>query len=80
MEAAPLQVLVCNHEGHRVGLVVERIVDIVEDSAEVRYPASRQGILCSVVIHERITELIDVPAIFKAAKVQFDLEPAEVSH
>ena len=80
VEAAPLQVLVCNHEGHRVGLVVERIVDIVEDSAEVRYPASRQGILCSVVIHERITELIDVPAIFKAAKVQFDLEPAEVSH
>jgi two-component system chemotaxis sensor kinase CheA len=37
------QVLVCNHEGHRAGLVVERIVDIVEDSAEVKYPASRAG-------------------------------------
>ncbi|HEX4076170.1 MAG TPA: chemotaxis protein CheW [Candidatus Acidoferrales bacterium] len=78
-QTAPLQVLVCNHEGHRVGLVVERIVDIVEDSAEVRYPASRKGILCSVVIQEHVTELIDVSAILKAANVQFDVEHAEVS-
>jgi len=76
----PLQVLVCNHEGHRVGIVVERIVDIVEDTAEVRYPASRKGILCSVVIQEKVTELIDVSAILKAANVQFDVEPAGVSH
>ncbi|HEX4003541.1 MAG TPA: chemotaxis protein CheW [Candidatus Acidoferrales bacterium] len=79
-ETGPLQVLVCNHEGHRVGLVVERIVDIVEDAAEVRYPPSRQGILCSTVIQEKVTELIDVPAILKSAKVRFDVEPAEVSH
>jgi two-component system, chemotaxis family, sensor kinase CheA len=79
-ETSPLQVLVCNHEGHRVGLVVERIVDIVEDSAEVRYPPNRKGILCSAVINERVTELIDVPAILKTANVQFDVEPAGVSH
>jgi len=78
-EDRPLQVLVCNHEGHRVGLVVDRIVDIVEDSAEVKYPASRKGILCSVVIQEHVTELIDVPAILKGADIQFDLEHAEVS-
>ncbi|HUA01426.1 MAG TPA: chemotaxis protein CheW [Candidatus Aquilonibacter sp.] len=79
-QTAPLQVLVCNHEGHRVGLVVERIVDIVEDTAEVKYPASRKGIQCSAVIQDKVTELIDVPAILKAANVQFDLQHAEVSH
>ena len=77
---APLQVLVCNHQGHRVGLVVERILDIVEDTAEVRYPANRKGILCSTVIQDKVTELIDVSAILKEAHVQFDVEPAEVSH
>ena len=76
----PLQVLVCNHEGHRVGLVVERILDIVEDTAEVRYPPTRKGILCSTVIQEKVTELIDVSAILKEANVQFDVEPAGVSH
>jgi two-component system chemotaxis sensor kinase CheA len=64
---APLQVLVCNHEGHTVGLVVEQILDIIEDSAELKYPASRPGVLYSTVINERVTELIDIPAILHTA-------------
>jgi two-component system chemotaxis sensor kinase CheA len=68
-EGPPLQVLVCNHEGHAVGLVVENIMDIVEDSAEIRYPASRPGVLYSVVINDRTTELIDIPTILYAAGV-----------
>jgi two-component system chemotaxis sensor kinase CheA len=63
----PLQVLVCHHEGHSVGLVVEQILDIIEDSAEVKYPASRPGVLYSTVINERVTELIDIPAILHTA-------------
>ncbi len=64
---APLQVLVCNHEGRNVGLVVEEILDIVEDAAEKKYPASRPGVLYSTVIEERVTELIDIPAILHTA-------------
>ncbi len=64
---APLQVLVCNHEGRAVGLVVERILDIVEDAAELKYPASRPGVLYSTVIQEKVTELIDIPAILSTA-------------
>ncbi len=63
----PLQVLVCNHEGRNVGLVVEQILDIVEDAAALKYPASRPGILYSTVIDQRVTELIDIPAILHAA-------------
>ncbi|MGA7905968.1 MAG: chemotaxis protein CheW, partial [Candidatus Sulfotelmatobacter sp.] len=65
--AAPLQVLVCDHEGHTVGLVVEQILDIVENTAEVKYAASRPGVLYSTVIDERVTELIDVPTVLRAA-------------
>jgi two-component system chemotaxis sensor kinase CheA len=75
------QVLVCNHEGHRAGLVVERIVDIVEDSAEVKYPASRAGVLYSAVIQGRVTEMIDVPAILRGAHLEPEIHPehAEVT-
>jgi two-component system, chemotaxis family, sensor kinase CheA len=69
------QVLVCSHEGHRAGLVVERIVDIVEDSAEVQYPASREGVLYSAVIQGRVTEMIDVPAILQTAHLATEPHP-----
>jgi two-component system chemotaxis sensor kinase CheA len=65
----PLQVLVCNHAGRSVGLVVERILDIVEDSADVKHPASRAGILYSAVISGQVTELIDISAVLQAAGV-----------
>jgi two-component system, chemotaxis family, sensor kinase CheA len=55
--------------------VVERIVDIVEDSAEVQYPASREGVLYSAVIQGRVTEMIDVPAILQTAHLETELRP-----
>ena len=56
-------------------LVVERIVDIVEDSAEVQYPASRAGVLYSAVIQGRVTEMIDVPAILQTAHLELEPHP-----
>jgi two-component system chemotaxis sensor kinase CheA len=68
-DSGPLQVLVLNHEGRSFGLVVERILDIVEDRAEVRSKATRPAVLYSVVIGERVTELLDIPAILRHADV-----------
>src|SRR6266852_4207287 len=65
--SGPLQVLVLNRDGHAVGLVVERILDIVEDRADVRSAATRPSVLYSVLIGDRITELLDIPAILKTA-------------
>ena len=48
------------------GLVVDQILDIVEDSAEIQSAATRPGVLYSAVIAERVTELLDVPAILHA--------------
>jgi two-component system chemotaxis sensor kinase CheA len=76
----PMQVLVCNDEGRTIGIVVERILDIVEDRAEVKSPAVREGILCAVVINDRVTELIDIPAVQRIAEANRTLstEHAEV--
>ena len=63
----PIQVLVLNHQGRSFGLVVERILDIVEDRAEVRVEATRPAVLYSVVIGDRVTELLDIPAILLGA-------------
>ena len=76
----PLQVLVCNDEGRTLGIVVEQILDIVEDRADVRSPAVREGILYAVVINDRVTELIDIPALQRIAEANRTLswEHAEV--
>jgi two-component system chemotaxis sensor kinase CheA len=43
-----------------VGLVVDQILDIVEESLTVQRPASRPGVLGSAVIQGRVTELLDM--------------------
>lgn len=61
--SGPVQVLVLNHQGYRFGLVVERILDIIEDRATVKTPPTRACVLYSVVLGERVTELLDIEAI-----------------
>jgi two-component system, chemotaxis family, sensor kinase CheA len=68
-DSPPLQVLVLNHQGRSFGLVVEQILDIIEDRADVRSPATRAMVLYSVVIGERVTELLDIPAILRTAEM-----------
>ncbi len=75
-DSGPIQVLVLNHDGRSFGLVVERILDIVEDRADVRSAANRAAVLYSVVIGNRVTELLDIPAILRSA----DLEPYPARH
>jgi two-component system chemotaxis sensor kinase CheA len=66
LDSGPIQVLVLNHDDRSFGLVVERILDIVEDRAEVRSAATRASVLYSVVIGDRVTELLDIPAILRS--------------
>jgi two-component system chemotaxis sensor kinase CheA len=77
-----IQVLVCNHEGNAVGLVVERIVDIVEDRAEVKSTSTRKGVLYAAVIQERVTEILDLEVILRAAPIvlQQEEEPVKVGN
>ena len=63
----PMQVVVYSEAGRSVGLVVDHIVDIVEEKLTVENPARRPGVLGSSVIQQRVTDLLDVPAIVHGA-------------
>jgi two-component system chemotaxis sensor kinase CheA len=47
------------------GLVVDRIVDIVEESVSLDSVASREGVLGSAVVGGRVTEFLDVAAVVR---------------
>jgi two-component system chemotaxis sensor kinase CheA len=68
-DSGAIQVLVLGHEGHYFGLVVERILDIIKDRADVRSAATRALVLYSVVIGDRVTELLDIPAILRSVNL-----------
>jgi len=70
---AMLQVLVLENEHQSFGLVVNQILDIVESTLQPQSPATRAGVLHSSVIAERVTELLDVPALLRAGEAY---EPA----
>lgn len=61
-----LQVVVVRHGDRRVGLVVDRILDIVDQPTGLE-PAGRTGVAGTAVVGERVTEVIDLPAVLQLA-------------
>ncbi len=68
---APLQVVVYAERGRSVGLVVERILDIVEEDVVLDRTAERAGVLGSAVVQQRVTDLLDVQGVVRAANPSF---------
>ena len=68
---ARLQVVVYAERGHSVGLVVERILDIVEEDVVLDRLAERAGILGSAVVQQRVTDMLDVQGVVRAADPGF---------
>jgi two-component system chemotaxis sensor kinase CheA len=62
-----VQVVVCAGAERPVGLVVGRILDIVEQDGEVEGPAVRPGVDRTAVIGGHVTEVLDVEALVRAA-------------
>jgi two-component system chemotaxis sensor kinase CheA len=60
-------VVVCEIGEDHVGLVVGRILDIVDERIPVRSRANRPGVSFTAVVQERVTEFIDVDAIVRDA-------------
>jgi two-component system chemotaxis sensor kinase CheA len=63
-----LQVVVYSANGRSVGLIVDRILDIVEESFEIQGQKGRKGLLGSAVIQKRITDVLDLPSLIEAAE------------
>ncbi len=70
-----LHVVVYSDHGRSVGLVVDRILDIVEESFVLDRQSSRQGVLGSAVIQKRVTDILDVPGLIAAAGGSHLLSP-----
>lgn len=60
-ELAPIVVYSLGDE--RLGLIVDRILDIVAEADLNRSRASRPGVLYTAIVQEKVTEFIDVAAI-----------------
>jgi two-component system chemotaxis sensor kinase CheA len=65
------QVVVYSEQGRSVGLVVGSINDIVEEAVTVTRDERGDGILGSAVIQDKVTDLLDVPAVIRAADPGF---------
>jgi len=57
------EVVVYQHEGRSVGLIVGSIIDIVEAELKVSAKTTSLGILGACVIGGRITDLLDAPGV-----------------
>ena len=60
-----LQVVVYSETGRSIGLIVDRIVDIVDEKLALQAPAPRPGVLGSSVVQKRVTDLLDVPGLVR---------------
>jgi two-component system chemotaxis sensor kinase CheA len=76
---APLQVVVYAEQGRSVGLVVERILDIVEEDVVLDRMAERAGILGTAVVQQRVTDMLDVKGVVQTAYPGFFREAAKAA-
>ena len=65
-ESDLLHVVVSKQNDSYVGLVVDAIVDIVEDTIQIRPARSGKGLIGSAVIQQRVTDVVDVPNLIQA--------------
>ena len=69
--ADPLHAVVYTEAGRSVGLVVGRILDIIETPSELEGVATRRGVLGSLVIQNRVTDLLDVAEVVRTLAPEF---------
>ena len=75
-----LKVLVCNHNGVRMGVVVDQILDVANESFEVEQRFKDSQSEGSAVIHKQVTDLLDLGNIFGSAQASLysqDFETVE---
>jgi two-component system chemotaxis sensor kinase CheA len=74
-----IQVVVYSGKGQRVGLVVDRILDIAEETLVSRSRANRPGVLFSAVVQGRVTEFLDVEGIIRTADPDLFEQPQPIA-
>ncbi len=60
-------VVVCTGDSQPCGLIVERILDIVEEDLNVRGKTTRPGIDYTAVVQGRVTEIVNIATLLRIA-------------
>ena len=63
-----ISVVVCGEPRSQIGLMVDRILDVVNEPATARGASTRDGVLGTQIIQERVTEILDLGNILRSAK------------
>lgn len=64
-----LSVVVHEDGGHLVGIVIDQVLDVVEADLTRSDVGRRPGVLGSAVVHDRVTDLVDLEAVVRLVGV-----------
>jgi len=64
----PVQVVVFNDGDRSVGMVVDQILDVAEESVTVRQHSNRKGLLGSAVVGKLVTDFLDLSEVLDATR------------
>lgn len=56
-------IVVAFDENHSIGLVIEKFLDVVEETLIIKAAASRPGVMCYATVQGQVTEILDLEAI-----------------
>jgi two-component system chemotaxis sensor kinase CheA len=73
-DAELMETVVFSHKGRSVGVVVDKILDIVEENITVKRSAQRRGIVGSCVVQERVTDILNFEELLEMSDPEFCLE------
>ncbi len=74
-----MQAVVFTRNERSVGLVVKRIIDIVDENITVKRGANRAGVLGTIVVQNRVTDLLDIESIVRDADPSFLVETTDLA-
>jgi len=70
-----LQVVVFQRQDRMVGMVVDRIIDVAEETVTSRQKSARKGILGSAIVGDRVTDFLDVETVLAEAEERIGHDP-----
>ena len=66
-----MRVIVYSGQGRNVGVVVDKIIDIVEEAVTIKKGSVGQGLLGSTVVQDKVTDLLDVEDVIRRVDPEF---------
>ena len=70
-ESDSMQVIVYSDQGRYVGVVVDKIIDIVEETVTIKKGSAGKGLLGSAVVQGKVTDMLDVEGVIRQADPEF---------